>query len=99
MKFDLSKLPPSTLHLRALGSGGYYRRHQENTGADQLHITLVLQDFHRRDFNFDPDVAGLYGEQGLPAMGFDPWTYDVINGKRDPDVNEWFRDDPGQYRV
>ena len=71
LEFDLSYLPPSTLPLRDPGSGAYYRRYQENTGSDQLHISLVLQDRYRRDLNFDPDSGPLYGERGLPAMGFD----------------------------
>ena len=91
LEFDLSYLPPSTLHLRDPVSGAYYRRYQENTGSDQLHISLVLQDRYRRDFNFDPDSGPLYGERGLPVMGFEPWSYDNINKMRDVSVNEWFR--------
>ena len=33
----------------------------------------------------------MYGERGLPAMGFDPWSYDSINKGRGVSVNEWFR--------
>ena len=91
LEFDLSYLPPSTLPLRDPGSGAYYRRYQENTGSDQLHISLVLQDRYRRDLNFDPDSGALYGERGLPAMGFDSWTYDSIGDTRDVSVNEWSR--------
>ena len=91
LKFDLSYLPPSTLHLRDPVSGAYYRRYQENTGSDHLQISLVLQDRYRRDLNFDPDSGPLYGERGLPVMGFEPWSYDSINSKRDVSVNEWFR--------
>ena len=91
LEFDLSYLPPSTLHLRDPSSGAYYRRYQENTGSDQLSISLVLQDRYRRDLNFDPDSGPLYGERGVPAMGFDPWSYDSINKRRDVSVNEWFR--------
>ena len=94
LEFDLSYLPPSTLHLRDPSSGAYYRRYQENTSSDQLHISLVLQDRYRRDLNFDPDSGPLYGERGLPAMGFDAWSYDSINGKRDSSVSEWFRGVP-----
>ncbi len=94
LEFDLSYLPPSTLHLRDPSSGAYYRRYQENTGSDQLHISLVLQDRYRRDLNFDPDSGPLYGERGLPVMGFDPWSYDSINKRRDAGVNEWFRVPP-----
>ena len=92
LEFDLSYLPPSTLPLRDPGSGAYYRRYQENTGSDQLHINLVLQDRYRRDLNFDPDSGPLYGERGLPAMGFDPWTYNSISRtERDISVNKWLR--------
>ena len=91
MEFDLSYLPPSTLPLRDPSSGAYYRRYQENTGSDQLAISLVLQDRYRRDLNFDPDSGPLYGERGVPAMGFDPWSYDSINKGRDVSVNKWFR--------
>ena len=94
LEFDLSYLPPSTLHLRDPVSGAYYRRYQEDTGSDQLHISLVLQDRYRRDLNFDPDSGPLYGERGLPVMGLDPWSYDSINRKRDASVNEWFRTPP-----
>ena len=92
LEFDLSYLPPSTLPLRDPSSGAYYRRYQENTGSDQLYISLVLRDRYRRDLNFDPDSGPLYGERGLPAMGFDPWTYDNISSRRDAGVSEWFRD-------
>ena len=91
LEFDLSYLPPSTLPLRDPSSGAYYRRYQENTGFDQLAISLVLQDRYRRDLNFDPDSGPLYGERGVPAMGFDPWSYDSINQRRDVRVNKWFR--------
>ena len=91
--FDPGEIPPSTLRMRDPSTGGYYRRHQENTGADQLFVTLVLRNEYRRDLNFDPDSGSLYEERGLPVMGIDPWAYDIVNGKRDPDVNEWFRDD------
>ena len=92
LEFDLSYLPPSTLPLRDPGSGAYYRRYQENTGFDQLHINLVLQDRYRRDLNFDPDSGSLYAERGLPAMGFEPWTYNSISDTgRDVSVNKWFR--------
>ena len=91
--FDLGEIPPSTLRLRDPSTGGYHRRHQENTGADQLSITLVLRNEYRRDLNFDPDSGSLYKERGLPAMGIDPWTYDKIGVNRDPDLNEWFRVD------
>ena len=91
--FDLGEIPPSTLRLRDPSTGGYYRRHQENTGSDQLHVTLVLRNEYRRDLNFDPDSGSLYAERGLPVMGIDPWTYDIIGGGRDPDVNEWFREE------
>ena len=91
--FDLGEIPPSTLRLRDPSTGGYYRRHQENTGSDQLHVTLVLRNEYRRDLNFDPDSGSLYAERGLPVMGVDPWTYDIIGAGRDPDVNEWFRTD------
>ena len=89
--FDLGEIPPSTLRLRDPSTGGYYRRHQENTGADQLFVTLVLRNEYRRDLNFDPDSGSVYGERGLPVMGIDPWTYDRIGTARDPDLNEWFR--------
>ena len=89
--FDLGEIPPSTLRLRDPSTGGYYRRHQENTGADQLSVTLVLRNEYRRDLNFDPDSGSLYEERGLPAMGINPWTYDQIGVARDPDLNEWFR--------
>ena len=89
--FDLREIPPSTLRLRDPSAGGYYRRHQENTGSDQLSVTLVLRNEYRRDLNFDPDSGSLYGERGLPVMGVDPWTYDKIGETRDPDLNEWFR--------
>ena len=91
--FDLGEIPPSTLRLRDPSTGGYYRRHQENTGSDQLYVTLVLRNEYRRDLNFDPDSGSVYGERGLPVMGIDPWTYDTIDAGRDPDVNEWFRKD------
>ena len=90
--FDLGEIPPSTLRLRDPSTGGYYRRHQENTGADQLFVTLVLRNEYRRDLNFDPDSGSLYEERGLPVMGIDPWTYDRIGVARDPDLNEWFRE-------
>ena len=96
LEFDLSYLPPSTLHLRDPVSGAYYRRYQENTGSDHLQISLVLQDRYRRDLNFDPDSGPLYGERGLPVMGFEPWSYDNINKRRDASVNEWFRAPPEQ---
>ena len=89
--FDLGEIPPSTLRLRDPATGGYYRRHQENTGSDQLYVTLVLRNEYRRDLSFDPDSGSLYGERGLPVMGVDPWTYDKIGEARDPDLNEWFR--------
>ncbi len=89
--FDLGEIPPSTLRLRDPSTGGYYRRHQENTGSDQLHVTLVLRNEYRRDLNFDPDSGSLYAERGLPVMGIDPWTYDKIGTARDHDLNEWFR--------
>lgn len=97
VEFDLSRLPPSTLHLRDPGSGAYYRRHQENTPADQLVISLTLQDRYRRDALFDPDAGSVYGERGLPAMGFEPWTYDSLYlfidpTHRLPELNEWHRD-------
>ena len=91
--FDLGEIPPSTLRLRDPSTGGYYRRHQENTGADQLYVTLVLRNEYRRDLNFDPDSGSVYEERGLPVMGIDPWTYDRIGETRDPDLNEWFRTD------
>ena len=96
LEFDLSYLPPSTLHLRDPVSGAYYRRYQENTGSDHLQISLVLQDRYRRDLNFDPDSGPLYGERGLPVMGFEPWSYDSINRRRDVSVNEWSRPSPEQ---
>ena len=89
--FDLGEIPPSTLRLRDPSTGGYYRRHQENTGSDQLSVTLVLREEYRRDLNFDPDSGSLYAERGLPVMGVDPWTYDKVGAARDPDLNEWFR--------
>ena len=92
IEFDLSLLPPSTLHLRDPGSGAYYRRYQENTGSDELRISLVLQDRYRRDFHLDPDSGALYKGRGLPVMGFNSWTYDRIDLGRDSDLNEWRKD-------
>ena len=67
--FDLGEIPPSSLRLRDPSTGGYYRRHQENTGSDQLSVTLVLRDEYRRDLNFDPDSGSLYAERGPAGHG------------------------------
>ena len=81
-----------------MGSG-YSRMHQENTGGDEIRVTLTLGDKFRRDFDYDPDPGKLYSSRGLPAMGFKPWTYDLIGeyGFRDPEVNEWVRGEAPTY--
>ena len=90
---DLRKNPPSDQRSRSSLEAGYSRMHQENTESDEIQVVLELGKRHRRDFRYDPDPGGLYSSRGLPAMGFEPWTYDNINNGRDPEVNEWH---PGQ---
>ena len=90
---DLRKSPPSDQRSRSSLEAGYARMHQENTESDEIQVVLELGKKYRRDFRYDPDPGNLYSSRGLPAMGFDPWTYDNINNHRDPEVNEWH---PGQ---
>ena len=90
---DLRKNPPSDQRSRSSLEAGYSRMHQENTESDEIQVVLELGKKYRRDFRYDPDPGGLYSSRGLPAMGFEPWTYDNINSRRDPEVNEWH---PGQ---
>ena len=90
---DLREAPVSSRMERDAMGSGYSRMHQENTGGDEIRVTLTLGDKFRGDFDYDPDPGKLYSSRGLPAMGFKPWTYDLIGeyGFRDPEVNEWVR--------
>ena len=92
-RVDLRETPVSSQMERDAMGSGYSRMHQENTGRDEIRVTLTLGDKFRGDFDYDPDPGKLYSSRGLPAMGFEPWTYDLIGeyGFRDPEVNEWVR--------
>ena len=92
-RVDLRETPVSSQMERDAMGSGYSRMHQENTGGDEIRVTLTLGDKFRSDFDYDPDPGKLYSSRGLPAMGFKPWTYDLIgeSGFRDPEVNEWVR--------
>ena len=89
VEFDQRRVPPSGTSL--LGAGASYaRQHQPDTGSDILRVTVELRSEYRRDLEaYEPGPG--YDPRPLPAMGFDPWTYDLVNKGRDYSVNEWVR--------
>ena len=89
VEFDQRRVPPSGTSL--LGAGASYARlHQPDTGSDILRVTVELRSEYRRDLaDYEPGPG--YDPRSLPAMGFDPWTYDRVDKGRDHSVNEWVR--------
>ena len=90
IEFDQRRAPPSGTPL--LGAGATYaRQFQPDSDADTLLVSIELLSEHRRDLSdYEPGTG--YDPRALPAMGFDPWTYDFIShGGRDTEVNEWVR--------
>ena len=65
-----------TMPARRLGARGYRDWRQEDTGADSIHVNIVLDDEFRRDFPYKSvSVSG--GEpNSLPAFGYDTKTYE-----------------------
>ena len=64
--------------------------HQEDTGSDELRISLVLKDKYRRDIeDYDPDKGDIFTSRGLPAMGTEPWTYARFEFGRHHSLNDW----------
>ena len=96
---NLERVLPSSTGMRNPAGSGYDRQFQADTPADELRVSLVLNNKYRKDLeNYDPDRSNKsYDPRGLPAMGFNPWTYDRMEGtiRRDPEVNEW----PGEAVV
>ena len=89
-EFDPAENSPSSTLSRDAGQGGYSRMHQEDTGSDELRISLVLEDKYRRDIeDYDPDEGDIFSSRGMPAMGIEPWTYARFGKGRHHSLNDW----------
>ena len=94
VEWDNRRVPPSNTPLLDAGSGGLVRQFQSDTSADVIRVNIELLSKYRKDLaSYEPGAG--YDSRSLPAMGFAPWTYDRTSKVRDPEVNEWFREDLG----
>ena len=93
LPFDNRNRGPSSIDKRRSDGSGYDKPTQNNTDSDQIVVNIVLPEKYRQDLqDYDYGGANLgQSKRGLPAMGFNPWTFTDVDGYRARAHNEWFR--------
>ena len=73
---NLENIQPSTIKSRGNAPRGYAELAQVNTDSNEVSISLVLSNKHRKDYKWDAGRnAGKLYQRGL---GSSVWTYDLV---------------------